>query len=196
MKSLPLIGAAYGLASAILFGASTPLAKLLLGSINPWLLAGSLYLGSGIGLLAYRQISDAFGRKATEAPLRRADLPWLVGVVLAGGIIGPVLLMIGLASTPGSSAALLLNLEAVATMVIAWAVFREHFDKRILTGAIAILCGAVLLSWRSGVGGVGFGSLAIAGACVAWGIDNNLTENYRAPIPCKSRQLRASSRGP
>lgn len=180
---LPWIGATYGLASAALFGASTPISKVLLGSINPWLLAGLLYLGSGIGLWGYQQISNALGRKAAEAPLRAADTPWLAGAIIAGGIVGPVLLMVGLASTPGSIAALLLNLEAVATMVIAWTVFREHFDRRILIGAIAILCGAVLLSWRGDVGGVGFGAFAIAGACVAWGIDNNLTRKLSSADP-------------
>lgn len=183
MKNLPWKGAAYGLASAALFGASTPLAKQLLGSISPWLLAGLLYLGSGIGLFAYRQISSAFGRKTAEAPLRRADLPWLAGAVLAGGVIAPVLLMIGLAATPASTAALLLNLEAVATMVIAWTVFREHFDRRILVGAFAILMGAALLSFQGGDGGFGFGALAISGACLAWGIDNNLTRKLSSADP-------------
>ncbi|HET8995285.1 MAG TPA: DMT family transporter, partial [Acetobacteraceae bacterium] len=117
-------GAMLAMISAALFGASTPVAKFLLGQINPWLLAGVLYLGSGIGLAAVHVGRRSFAIAQPEAPLRRADLPWLAAVVLAGGVIGPLLLMLGLSVTPASSAALLLNLEGLATMAIAWLVFR------------------------------------------------------------------------
>jgi drug/metabolite transporter (DMT)-like permease len=173
--SLAWPGAPLGILSAVLFGASTPLAKLLLGGgVNPWLLAGVLYLGSGLGLSVVHTARRFTGIGPVEVSLTRADLPWLGLVVLTGGAIGPVLLMIGLASTPASSAALLLNLEGLATMVIAWLVFRENVDRRLLVGAFAILAGAVLISWQGGqgvvgVGGVGLGALAIAGACLAWG---------------------------
>src|SRR5262245_22189891 len=103
MTRIPWTGAAYGLASAALFGASTPLAKLLLGAIDPWLLAGLLYLGSGFGLLIYRTAARAMRGKDTEAPLRQADVPWLAAAIVAGGVIAPVLLMIGLATTPSST---------------------------------------------------------------------------------------------
>lgn len=190
MKEFPWVGAAYGLASAALFGASTPLAKLLLGSIDPWLLAGLLYLGSGVGLFAYQLTLHAFGQVSSEAPLRRADLPWLAAAILAGGVVGPVLLLIGLVSTASSTAALLLNLESVATMVIAWTVFRENFDRRILFGALAILAGAALLSWQGDVGGIGLGAIAIAGACLAWGIDNNLTRKLSGADPVQIAMLK------
>ena len=149
------------------------------------MLAGLLYLGSGIGLAALRIARHMMGRPAAETPLRLADLPWLVGVVLAGGVIGPVLLMIGLVHTTASTGSLLLNLEGLATMAIAWLVFRENVDRRLLLGAFAILAGAVLLSWPGeGSGfGVGWGALAIAGACLAWGIDNNLTRKLSAADP-------------
>jgi len=110
-------------------------------------------------------------------------MPWLALVVLSGGAIGPVLLMIGLTTTPASSTALLLNLESLATMVIAWVVFRENVDRRLLVGAAVILAGAVLLSWQGGPGGFGLGAIAIAGACVAWGLDNNLTRKLSAADP-------------
>lgn len=176
-------GAALALASAALFGASTPLAKLLLGSVDPWLLAGLLYLGSGIGLALLHGGRIAIRVPPTEAPLRRADLPWLTAVVLCGGGIGPVLLMVGLAHTEASSAALLLNLEGVATIAIARVAFGEDVDRRILLGASAILAGALLLSWQSPVVGIGWGAFAIAGACVAWGIDNNLTRKLSSADP-------------
>jgi drug/metabolite transporter (DMT)-like permease len=177
-------GAQLALVSAVLFGASTPLAKLLLGNgVNPWLLAGLLYLGSGAGLAILQLALRAAGRSSGEAPLRRADLPWLALVVLTGGAVGPLLLMFGLQATSASSAALLLNLEGLATMAIAWLVFRENADARILTGAAAILLGAVVLSWSAGAGGLSWGALLIAGACLAWGIDNNLTRKLSNADP-------------
>ena len=178
-------GPALALASAVLFGASTPFAKQLLGSVDPWLLAGLLYLGAGFGLALWQVGRSAVGIRPAEAPLRRADLPVLAAVVLAGGGVGPVLLMVGLAGTEASSAALLLNLEGVATMAIAWLVFAENVDRRLLLGAAAIVAGALLLSWPGGNGpaGVGWGALAIAGACVAWGIDNNLTRKLASADP-------------
>lgn len=183
-KSLAWPGAPLAIVSAVLFGASTPLAKLLLGDgVSPWLLAGVLYLGSGLGLSLVHLARRFTGIGPVEASLTRSDLPWLALVVLTGGAIGPVLLMVGLTSTPASSAALLLNLEGLATMAIAWLVFRENVDRRLLLGAFAILAGAVLISWQGGVGGMGLGALAIAGACLAWGIDNNLTRKLSSADP-------------
>lgn len=179
--SLRWSGAA--LASAALFGVSTPLAKILVGNANPWLLAGLLYLGSGIGLLLVTLIVRSLGRAPKEAPLRRADIPWLAAAVLAGGVAGPVLLMIGLSTTTASSSALLLNLEALATMAIAWLVFRENTGPRVLLGAAAILVGAVAISWQGGQLAFGPGGVAIAGACLAWGVDNNLTRKISNADP-------------
>ncbi|TWB50605.1 DMT family transporter [Nitrospirillum viridazoti] len=182
-QSVAWPGAPMALASAALFGASTPLAKLLVGHVDPWLLAGLLYLGSGIGL-GIVHLGRRFLRiDPPEAPLRRGDLPWLAAVVLAGGVVGPVLLMVGLTRTPASSAALLLNLEGLATMGIAWLAFHENVDRRLLLGALAILAGALLLSWQGGPEGVGWGALAVAGACLAWGIDNNLTRRLSSADP-------------
>lgn len=166
----PGVGAALG--AALLFGVGTPLAKLLLAGTSPWLLAGLLYLGSGLGLSVWRML----GRSEERARLAPGEWPWLVGAVLAGGVIGPVLLMWGLAGMPASGAALLLNAEGVFTAVIAWVVFRENVDRRIFIGMLAIVAGAVVLSWP---GQAHFGdalpALAVLGACLAWGIDNNLT---------------------
>jgi drug/metabolite transporter (DMT)-like permease len=177
-------GALFAILSALLFGVSTPFAKLLLGDgVSPWLLAGLLYLGSGIGLATVTMVRRTQGVAIAEAPLRRGDLPWLGLVVLSGGIIGPVLLILGLTTTPASSAALLLNLEGLATMGIAWIAFRENVDRRLLLGAAAILTGAVVLSWQGGPTPIGLGGLAIAGACLAWGIDNNLTRKLSGADP-------------
>lgn len=183
-------GPLLAIASAALFGASTPFAKRLLGDgLDPWLLAGLLYLGSGLGL----GVASLFRRRfqaATEAPLRKPDLPWLALVVFFGGIAGPLLLMIGLSRTAATSAALLLNLEGLATMAIAWVVFRESVDRRLLVGAAAILAGAVVLSWRGGPGDLDLGALAIAGACLAWGIDNNLTRKLSNADPLQVAMIK------
>jgi drug/metabolite transporter (DMT)-like permease len=180
---LPLARCTDGTASAILFGASTPFSKLLLSEVDPQLLAGSLYLGAGGGLTIVHLGRAAIGLPAPEAPLRRSDIPWLAAVVIFGGVIGPLLLMLGLARTNAASAALLLNLEGLATMSIAWLVFRENVDRRLLLGALAILAGAVVLSWEGHGLLLNSGALLIAGACLAWGIDNNLTRNLSSADP-------------
>lgn len=188
-------GAPLALASAALFGASTPFAKLLLGRIDPWMLAGLLYAASGLGLLALMAFRRGLGGASGEAPLRRADLPWLAGVILTGGVAGPVLLMLGLTATSASAASLLLNLEGLATMAIAWIVFRENVDRRILAGALAILAGAVTLSWSGGAMGFGWGAFAIAGACFAWGIDNNLTRKLSSADPMQIATIKGLAAG-
>ncbi len=174
-------GAFFGLVSAVLFGASTPAAKLLLGAASPQLIAGLLYLGSGIGLAA----TQAFlGRSVSEAPLRRADWPWLTGATLAGGIFGPVLLLNGLARTTAAATSLLLNLETVATALIAWFVFREHTTPRMILGTLVIVLGAMVLAW-SGTPTLAnaSGPLLVAAACAFWAIDNNLTRNISGGNP-------------
>ena len=186
-------GAPLAVASAALFGASTPLAKGLLGEgVSPWLLAGLLYLGSGLGLGVMHFGGRLVGRPSTEVPLARADWGWMALVVLSGGVVGPLLLMLGLSTTSASSAALLLNLEGLATMAIAWMVFRENVDRRLLLGAAAILAGALLLSWNGApaFAGVGSGALFIAGACLAWGIDNNLTRKVSASDPVQIAMIK------
>jgi drug/metabolite transporter (DMT)-like permease len=100
-----------------------------------------------------------------------------------------------LVSVSGSSAALLLNLEGLATMAIAWLVFRENVDGKLLLGAAAILAGALLLSWQGGPQGFGLGGLAIAGACLAWGIDNNLTRKLSAADPVQIAAIKGVAAG-
>ncbi len=189
-------GVPMALTSAALFGASTPATKLLLGEgVDPWLLAGLLYLGAGIGLGSYRLVRRSFDRAAAEPPLRRGDLSWLGLVVLCGGIVGPLLLMLGLAATPASTAALLLNVEGLATMAIAWLVFHENVDRRLLLGAAAILAGAIILAWQGDGGHVGLGALAIVGACLAWGLDNNLTRKLSAADPVQIAAIKGLAAG-
>ncbi|MER2253303.1 EamA family transporter [Methylorubrum podarium] len=176
-------GVPLALASAVLFGAAAPLSKLLLGSVDPQMLAGLLYLGAGLGLLAVHGGRAALGLEAPEAPLRRADGPWLAAVVLCGGIAGPLLLLLGLQHTTASSGSLLLNLEGLATMGLAWLVFRENVERQLLLGAGAILAGALVLSWQGRGVSLDTGGLLIAAACLAWGIDNNLTRKLSSADP-------------
>jgi drug/metabolite transporter (DMT)-like permease len=172
-------GVIYALFAAIFFGASTPLAKLLIADTSPVMFAGLMYFGSGLGLFFWRwcwaQLQpEAAGHAANR--LTKTDYPWLVGAIVSGGIIGPVLLMTGLKTTPGSTASLLLNLEGVLTAFMAWFVFHENFDRRIFVGMMLIVGAGVLLSWgQIPASGSPWGVLAIFAACFFWALDNNLT---------------------
>jgi drug/metabolite transporter (DMT)-like permease len=166
------------LLAALLFGASTPVAKVLLGTVDPWILAGLLYLGAGAVLAAVMLAR----RGGTEAPLRAAHLPRLIAVVAVGGVLGPLLLMSGLARTDAASASLLLNVEGLATMAIAWIVFGEGVDRRLLAGALAIVAGGAVLSWR-GSASVDPGALLVIAACLCWAIDNNLSRGLTTADP-------------
>lgn len=164
-------GVLAALGAALLFGAGTPVAKLLLASVSPWMLAGLFYLGSGLGLSLYRWLT-----RAPAVQLPRAEWPWLLGAIGAGGVAGPVLLMLGLNGMPASGASLLLNAESVFTAVLAWVAFRENVDRRIAWGMLSIVAGALLLSWPGEARFAGaWPALAVLGACLAWGLDNNLT---------------------
>lgn len=183
-------GVPLALASAALFGASTPFAKLLVGRIDPWMLAGLLYVASGLALAFVIGLRRMLSRTPREAPLRRRDLPWLAAILLSGGVAGPVLLMLGLSLTSAAAGSLLLNLEGLATMAIAWLVYRENVDRRLLAGAMAILAGAAIISSQGSAIGLDWGALAIAGACLAWGIDNNLTRRLSAADPVQIATLK------
>jgi len=164
-------GVLAALGAALLFGAGTPVAKLLLGPVSPWLLAALLYVGSGIGLAVIR----AF-RHDEAVQLQSGEIKWLFAAVVTGGMIGPALLMWGLSKMPASGVSLLLNAEGVFTALLAWFVFRENFDRRIALGMALIVAGAAVLSWP-GRGPLGhmLPALAVLGACLAWAVDNNFT---------------------
>lgn len=170
------------LASAVLFGAGTPLAKPLLGQTSPWMLAALLYLGSGLGLWLVRR-----WRRAPAVRLASGERLWLAGAIVTGGMLGPVLLMLGLSHMPAAGVSLLLNAEGVFTALLAWFAFKENFDRRIALGMLAILAGSAILSWpiaeptASGPASAvtafeaWWPPLAVLGACLAWALDNNLT---------------------
>jgi len=171
------------LAAAALFGAATPIAKALLGSMSPFMVAGLFYLGSGVGLgmgIVALRLRRADAQASASHRIQKAELPWLMGAIVTGGVVGPALLMLGLASTSAATSSLLLNLESVLTAVIAWVVFRENVDLQVFLGMVAIVAGGMLLSWHPGQVAVPVGALLIVGACLCWAIDNNLTRKVSA----------------
>src|SRR5262252_7826848 len=165
-------GVTLGIAAAALFGCSPPIAKLLLPRVGLLPLSGLLYLGAGLGLTLARIIRRASSGSSREAPLRPRDWWLLFAMVAFGGVLGPVLMLIGLSRLSGLAGSLLLNLEAPLTIAIAVLFFREHLGKRQTAGAAAIVLGAMLLGWQPGqFTGDWQGTAAIAGACLCWAID-------------------------
>jgi drug/metabolite transporter (DMT)-like permease len=189
----------YALASAALFGISTPAAKVLLGTIDPAVLAGLLYCGAGIGIGLLRRLTPRLfsSANARQAPLQRKDVPWLAAAIAAGGVVGPLLLMLGLARTEAATASLLLSLEGAATALLAWFVFHENFDRRVALGMICLVVGAVILSW-SGTPSLQnvLGPLAILFACIVWGLDNNLTRKASLADPLQITEWKGLVAGP
>ena len=187
------------LSSAALFGMSTPAAKALLGATHPTILAGLLYCGAGLGVALLRRLARPLISSGgiTETPLGARDLPWLAGAIVAGGMIGPVLLMAGLSQTTAATASLLLTLEGVATALLAWFVFHENFDRRVALGMACLVAGAIVLAWtgRPTLSGLS-GPIAIVGACIAWGLDNNLTRKVSLADPLQIVELKGLIAGP
>jgi drug/metabolite transporter (DMT)-like permease len=183
-------GAVYALLAAILFGASLPLAKKIIGDFHPIFLAGLFYLGGGIGLGIF-WIATKLRGATTEAPLKKMDLPWLGIACLFGGIVAPILLMTGLNRTDAASSSLLLNLEGVFTILSAWFIFKENYNRKILLGVLFILSGGIILSWKGRQQGDHWlGDLFIVGSCLCWAIDNNFTRKISASDPVQTSGLK------
>jgi drug/metabolite transporter (DMT)-like permease len=173
----------WALLASLFFAASAPLAKILLAEVEPVMLAALLYLGCGIGLLLFKVTVHRI-KPAGEAHLARADMPWLIGAILAGGVAAPIVLLYGLRYTSAATASLLLNFEGVATSVIAAIMFREALGKRVWTAVILVTLGSIILSWdRTGTLSLSAGALGVAAACTLWGLDNNLTRQISAKDP-------------
>lgn len=186
------LGALLGLLAALSFGISAPLAKLLLAEVPAQLLAGLLYLGAGIGLTLYKIVRPA----TREAPLARGDVGPLLGVVALGGVAGPLLLLIGLGRVSGAAGALLLNLEAPLTILLAALLFGEHLGRRAALASLCILLGALVL--RVGPGALvldELGAGAIAAACLCWALDNNLTQRLALKDPFQVVRIKTLAAG-
>lgn len=195
-KQMKYSGPLLALGSALLFGLSAPAAKMLLGSSDPWMLAGILYGAAGFGLLGIHVALRGLA-SLTEAQLTRHDLPWLAAAVLSGGVVGPVLLLAGLARMNASAASLLLTLEGVLTAVLAWFAFKENLDRRIAAGMIAIVAGTIILNWQ---GDASIHDLSGPGmivlACLAWALDNNLTRKVALADPVQIAMAKGLVAGP
>lgn len=194
----PAEGSILAIASATLFGAATVAAKALLGDVTPFMLAGILYLGSGLGLGIFfiaRLLTTAGWNRSIR--LSRSDYPWFAGAIVCGGILAPLLLMWGLMRIPASTTSLLLNLEGVLTVLFAWAIFKENIGHRILLGLIAIIAGSVLLSFEPLQAGEGsaLGTIAVVAACLCWAVDNNLTRRISAGNPIAIASIKGLTAG-
>lgn len=183
MKSSNLPFILQALFAAIFFGASSPIAKLLLDDIAPIFLAAFLYLGSGTGT-ALIKLTQRMRSTEVEAGIKPPDIKWLAGAIISGGILAPIILMISLQNTPASTASLLLNFEGVATTLIALLIFKEAIGRRAWTAIIIITLASIFLStnFESGFG-LSLGALGIILACVLWGADNNFTRNISGKDP-------------
>lgn len=181
------LGALFALSSAVLFGATVPAAKYLLGEINPWILAGFLYLGAGIGMSVILFVKKYLLHiHSAEANLQVKDAVWIILATFFGGIIGPLLLMFGLNYIPAASASLLLNFECVFTAIIAWVVVKEHTSKELILGSLLIILGGIVLNVSNDIKLNNLlGPLLILGACFSWAIDNNVTRNLSLIDPLK-----------
>jgi len=161
------------LIAALAFGLSAPLAKRLLDVVSPLYLAGILYLGAGIFLGLTRRFWR--NRPATGRPLAGRDRGILAGVVLAGGVLAPPLLLWGLERSSATTTALLLNLEVVFTVLLAGIVFNEHLGAQVAIAALVMAAGGLVLGWTPGDPTIAAGAAAVTGACLLWALDNNLT---------------------
>lgn len=185
MRSSTVYPMLQALLAAVLFGASAPIAKVLLGEVAPISLAALLYLGSGIGVWLFKTVQrGSAATSSVEAQITRADWGWLAGAVFAGGVAAPIVLLLGLQNTAASTASLLLNFEGVATTLIAALVFKESIGKYAAWSILCVTIASIVLSWdTSGQWGMSLGAVGILTACVLWGIDNNLTRQISAKDP-------------
>ena len=192
MSRLRVSPPAIALLAAALFGAGFPLSKLLLEDLKPLTLAGLLYLGSGLGLGLVRGIVRR-SRPGGEAPLKKSDLGWLLGVVLAGGVAGPVLLLFGLSRSSAHVSALLANTETLFTVLLALLFFGDFLLRREALGSAILFAGATLVAWAgSAASGSSSwsGPLLLLGAGLAWGLDNNFSQRLSGRDPFQVASLK------
>lgn len=173
-------GYATGLCAAVLFGASAPVSKLLLDDVGAQMLAGLLYLGAFLAVAPFVRTRTRRG----EASLRRADVPRLAGIVVAGGIVAPVLLMLGLERVSGIAGSLLLNLEGPLTLLVGIVVVHEYLGRRAALGSVVIFAGSAFIGLQGPGGNLdALGGALIVAACLGWAIDNNLTQKLSIRDP-------------
>ena len=192
-----ILASIQALMAAAFFGISAPLAKLLLGNIDPIFLAGLLYIGSGLGTLIFRFFRRIFSAGVEqEARLGRQELPGLAGAIVFGGVAAPILLMFSLQAAPAATASLLLNFEGVATTLLAFALFHEAIGRKVGLAVVLVTLASILLSWQpGGTLGITMGALGVLGACFFWGLDNNFTRTISAKDPLQIVTIKGLTAG-
>ncbi|MCF7885753.1 MAG: DMT family transporter [Candidatus Marinimicrobia bacterium] len=167
MKKIAIIS---GLLSGLLFGIATPLSKLLLTDLNYFRLAGLLYIGAGIAMIPFVMKKDNNLIKLfTQRNILKTS-----GIILFGGLLGPLLLLIGLQTAEAASVSIWLNMELVATAILGVLIFQDHLDKFTWLGVILTVLAGVIISIGEGISCV-ISGLIDTGACICWGLDNHLT---------------------
>jgi drug/metabolite transporter (DMT)-like permease len=168
--------------SAALFGSATPASKALLAGMTPFQLAGLLYLGAALGVApaAWRE-----GRLRLPDRSDRPNQARLLGAITAGGIAGPIFLLLALRLAQATSVSLWLNIEVAATAVLGVLIFREHLGLLGWAGLVAAFAGAAVLSLSSATAGLEAGLLVLL-ACACWGLDNHLTALIDGITPSES----------
>jgi drug/metabolite transporter (DMT)-like permease len=190
MKSAGLAAAVGALTAAFFFGVSTPLSKALLSDLNPFLLAGLLYLGAGLGLAPLELL-----RKKKPAPAEsKRNYKYIAGMVLFGGLLGPVLLLLGIKIAPAASVSIWLNMELVATALLGYFLFKDHLHRLGWASVALTLAAGLLLSWGGGAAGFKAG-LLVALACFAWGLDNHFTALIDDLSPSQSTIIKGLAAG-
>jgi drug/metabolite transporter (DMT)-like permease len=181
MRRPALRGGALALLAAALFGLSTPLVQRFGQGLGAFSTAALLYAGAAFVAFWMRQPVEL------EAKLQRSDLPRLLAMAGFGAVIGPVALAWGLQRTSGTSASLMLTLEALFTVVLAWRLYGESMDKRVASAMLLLLAGGIALVAEQGLAGNTqlLGLLAVLVATAAWGLDNTLSRGVAERDPAQ-----------
>ncbi len=182
--------------SAALFGISAPLAKSLVEGMPSTELAGLLYLGAFLGLGVFAGLRRLAGAKRSYEPIARKDVKWLIGSIVSGGIVAPILMVTGLTLISGFTASLLLNLEGVFTALLAVTLFHQREGKRLWAALLIMTLASVLLTYdpMNGIFRIE-GSLFLIGAMLFWGLDNNLTQKISGKDPVQITMTKGAVAG-
>lgn len=169
--------------AATLYAINSPLSKIMLNFMSPTLMAGFLYLGAGLGMGAIALVRKVKGSSNSEQKLTKAELPFVIGMILLD-IAAPICLLVGLNATTAANASLLNNFEIVATAIIALFVFKEQISARLWVGILFVTLSCAFLSFEDFSSlQFSFGSLFILLACICWGFENNCTRKISSKDP-------------
>lgn len=174
-KSMIYIAILYAILAALFYGFSTPLSKILVSHMSPYLLSSLLYFGAGVGMLLVILISHLHKKQKIVNEFTQKDLKYIILMIILD-IVAPILLMIGLSTTNASTASLLNNFEIVFTGIIAMIFFKEVVGKRMWIAIGLIVLAGALLTFEDFTGfHVSIGALFVLGASLSWGLENNCT---------------------